>query len=79
VWSVAVYGAETWTTTNAGRERLEAFEMRFWQRMEKTGWVELSFPGTFASRNFRSLELSLPGTVIPWNFSSLELSLSEHY
>jgi len=47
----------------------------------KVPWVELSFPGTFAPWNFRSLELSfqlelsLPGTFAPWNFRSLELSL----
>jgi len=27
VWSVAIYDAETWTMTQADRERLEAVEM----------------------------------------------------
>jgi len=35
VWSVALYGAETWIMTKADRERREAFEMWVWYRMEK--------------------------------------------
>ena len=35
-----LYGAETWTMTRAGRERLEAFEVRVWRRMEKISWVD---------------------------------------
>ena len=27
VWSIDLYGAKTWTMTQADRERLEAFEM----------------------------------------------------
>jgi len=27
IWSVVLYGAETWTMTQADKERLEAFEM----------------------------------------------------
>ena len=40
MWSVALYGAETWTMNKADRERLEAFEMWVWRRMEKIGWVD---------------------------------------
>ena len=40
VWSVALYGAETWTMTQADRERLEAFEMWIWRRMLKISWVD---------------------------------------
>ena len=35
VWSMAVYGAETWTLRATDQERLESFEMRCWRRMEK--------------------------------------------
>jgi len=35
IWSVVLYGAETWTMTQADRERLEAFEMWIWRRMLK--------------------------------------------
>ena len=34
VWSVALYGAETWTL------RKEALEMWVWRRMEKEKWTE---------------------------------------
>ena len=35
VWSVALYGAETWTLRRNERKRLEAFEMWIWRRMER--------------------------------------------
>ena len=37
--------------------------------------MELSLPGTFAPRNFRSLELSLPGTFAPKSENDVEQSL----
>jgi len=40
VQSVTLYGAETWTMTKADRERLEAFEMWVWRRMEKISWAD---------------------------------------
>jgi len=40
MWSVALYGAETWTTTQADGARLSAFEMWVWRRMENISWVE---------------------------------------
>jgi hypothetical protein len=40
IWSIALYGCETWTMTQRDRERLEAFEMWCWRRMEKISWTE---------------------------------------
>jgi hypothetical protein len=40
VWSVALYGCETWTLRKTEIQRLEAFEMWIWRRMEKIGWTE---------------------------------------
>lgn len=40
IWSVVLYGAETWTMTQADKERLEAFEMWLWRRMLKISWVD---------------------------------------
>jgi len=34
-WSMALYGAETWTLRAADQKYLEGFEMWFWRRMEK--------------------------------------------
>jgi hypothetical protein len=34
IWSIALYGAETWTI-RADQKRLESFEMWCWRRMEK--------------------------------------------
>ena len=39
VWSMAVYGAETWTLRATDQKRLENFEMR-WRRMEKISWTD---------------------------------------
>ncbi|KAJ4450745.1 hypothetical protein ANN_02175 [Periplaneta americana] len=35
VWSVALYGAETWTLRRSEEKRIEAFEMWIWRRMER--------------------------------------------
>ena len=40
VWSVVLYGSETWTMRKADIRRLEAFEMWTWRRMEKIRWTE---------------------------------------
>jgi len=35
IWSIAVYGAETWTLRTADRKCLESFEMWCWRKMER--------------------------------------------
>ena len=35
VWSIALYGSETWTVRKLERKYLESFEMWCWRRMEK--------------------------------------------
>jgi len=35
VWSIALYGAETWMLWAVDQKRLESFEMWCWRRMEK--------------------------------------------
>ena len=35
-WSIALYGAETWTLQKAYQKYLESFEMRCWKRTEKS-------------------------------------------
>jgi len=39
VWSVVLYAAETWTSSETDR-RLEAFEMWIWRRIEKISWLD---------------------------------------
>jgi hypothetical protein len=41
VWSIALYGAETWTLRAVHQRRLESFEMWCWRRMEKINWTDL--------------------------------------
>ena len=38
VWSIALYGSETWTLREKERKYLEAFEMWCWRKMEKIDW-----------------------------------------
>ncbi|KAJ4438600.1 hypothetical protein ANN_14547 [Periplaneta americana] len=40
IWSVALYGAETWTLRRSEEKRIEAFEMLIWRRMERVKWTE---------------------------------------
>jgi hypothetical protein len=39
VWSIALYGAETWTLRGVDQKHLESFEMWCWRRMKKISWT----------------------------------------
>jgi hypothetical protein len=39
-WSIALYGAETWTLRAVNQKHLESFEMWCWRRMEKISWTD---------------------------------------
>jgi hypothetical protein len=40
VWSIGLYGAETWTLHVVVQKRLESFEMWCLRRMEKISWTD---------------------------------------
>jgi hypothetical protein len=40
VWSIALYGAETWTLRAVDQKHLESLEMGCWRRMEKISWTD---------------------------------------
>jgi len=40
IWSMAFYGAETWTLRAADQKYLENIEMWCWRRMEKISWTD---------------------------------------
>jgi hypothetical protein len=40
IWSIALYGAETWTLRAFHQKQLESFEMWCWRRMEKMSWTD---------------------------------------
>ena len=40
VWSMALYGAETWKLRVRDEKRLERFEIWCWRRMEKISWTD---------------------------------------
>ena len=40
VWPVALYGCETWILRKEEIDRLNAFEMWLWRRIEKINWSD---------------------------------------
>ena len=40
IWSIALYGAETFTLRAANQKHLESFETFSWGRMEKISWTD---------------------------------------
>ena len=40
IWSIALYGAETWTLQAVDQKHLESFEMWCWRKMEKISWTD---------------------------------------
>ena len=40
IWSIALYGAETWTLWAVVQKHLESFEMWCWRRVEKISWID---------------------------------------
>jgi endonuclease/exonuclease/phosphatase family metal-dependent hydrolase len=40
IWSIALYGAETWTLRDTDIKAIEAFEMWIWRRMLKVSWKD---------------------------------------
>jgi len=40
IWSIALYGAETWTIRTVDQKHLESFEMWCWRRLEKISWTD---------------------------------------
>jgi len=40
IWSIALYGAETWTLRAVDQKDLESFEIWCWRRMEKISWTD---------------------------------------
>jgi hypothetical protein len=40
IWSIALYGAETWTLRELDQKYLESFEIWCWRTMEKINWTD---------------------------------------
>ena len=40
VWSVVLYGADTWALRRSEQKQLEAFQTRIWRRMEHVKWTD---------------------------------------
>jgi hypothetical protein len=40
IWSIALYGAETWKLWKVDQKYLGSFEMWRWRRMEKISWTD---------------------------------------
>jgi hypothetical protein len=40
IWSIALYGAETWTPRAVDQKYKGSFKMWCWRRMEKISWTD---------------------------------------
>jgi hypothetical protein len=40
IWSIALYGVETWTLRKVGQKYVKSSEMWCWRRMEKISWTD---------------------------------------
>jgi hypothetical protein len=40
IWSIALYGTDTWALRKLDQKYLESFEMLCWRRMEKISWTD---------------------------------------
>src|SRR3954466_8772918 len=40
IWPVAMYACETWTLRKEEMDRLKAFEMWLWRKMERVSWSD---------------------------------------
>jgi hypothetical protein len=40
IWSIALYGTETWTLRAVDQKHLESFEMWWWRRMDEISWTD---------------------------------------
>jgi hypothetical protein len=40
IWSIALYGAETWTLRKVDQKYLESSERWYWRRMEEINWTD---------------------------------------
>jgi hypothetical protein len=40
IWSLALYGAETWTLRKVDQKYLQSLEMWCWRRLEKISWAD---------------------------------------
>jgi hypothetical protein len=43
IWSIALYGAETWMLRAEDQKHLKSAEMWCWRRMEKVSWTVTGF------------------------------------
>ena len=41
IWSIALYGSETWTLRKREKKYLESFEMWCWRRIAKVKWTDM--------------------------------------
>ena len=68
VFSVVMYGWETWTIKKAERWRIDAFELRCWRRLESL--LDCKTPSQSILKEI-SMKYSLEGLMLKLNFNTL--------
>ena len=75
VFPVVMYGCESWTVKKAERQRIDAFELRYWRRLLRVPWT--------ARRSNQSIlkevspGISLEGMMLKLKLSPLATSCEE--
>ncbi len=72
VWSVALYGSESWMQKEVDMRKITAFELWAWQRMLCVSWTEkksnMGMPDSWSSRRSRT---ACPTEEISWQCTDI--------
>lgn len=76
VWSVALYGCETWTVGKREKKRLEAFEMWYFRRIQRVSWqdritneevLQMAREGRYLWKHIQNRRIRLIGHILRHN------------
>ena len=71
VFPVVIYGCESWTVKKAERQRIDAFELRYWRRLLRVPW-------TARRSNQSVLKVISPGSSLEGLMLKLKLQYFGH-
>ena len=71
IWSILVYGAETWTLTKVTSDKLKTFEMWLYRRMLRISWKEHKTNGEVLHK--MKTKRSLLNTIKKGNVNILDI------
>jgi len=81
IWSIAIYGVETWTLRAVDQKHLESFEMWCWRRMEKIIWTNhvRKEEVLLRAKEQRNILLEINKRKVDWSHFAWKLSSKTGY